>query len=307
MRSGILQALLIIASMAAHAPWAAAMDVAITFDDLPGGGSELQSVLDTLAQRGWKGVPGFVNGGQISPDNGAARNLERWVESGQRLGNHTFSHADLWRMSTEAYLDDLRRNEDVLASASGERQSWKIFRYPFLFEGRSGHEYRQVRAALSAAGYRVAQVTIDPYDWAWDGAFNRCRAAGDAAGAAAAQAAFVRDALAQMRWAEQAAQAMFGRPITHILLLHIRSLAAATLDQLLDAFVAAGARFVPIEAALADPAYRVEAASSGPVNGTFFRQLMRAYPSYGISAPPPHPMDTMDTFCAAHAVAAPAP
>ncbi len=306
MRRGTFLAVTIAMALAVHTPWAAAMDVAITFDDLPGGDAEIRVVLHTLERHGYKGVPGFVNGAQIAGHNGAAQSLERWVVAGQRLGNHTFSHPDLWHVSTEAYLDDVRRNERVLEAASGERQSWKIFRYPFLFEGRTKAEYRQVRAALHAAGYTVAQVTIDPYDWAWDSAFNRCRKAGDVAGAAAVQAAFVDDALAQMRWAAQAAQAMFGRPIKHILLLHIRSLAAATLPSLLDAFVAAGVRFVPIEEALADPAYDLETARTGPVNGTFLRQVMRAHPIYDIPAPPPHPMATMDNFCADPAVASPA-
>ena len=282
---------------------AAAIDVAVTFDDLPGGRAEIAAVLDTLAKRHWQGVPGFVNGGQISSTNGADGQLRRWMAAGQRLGNHTFSHADLWAMSTEAYLADLRRNEAVLAQVAGEQLSWRLFRYPFLFEGRSPGEYRDIRSALQAQGYTVAQVTIDPYDWAWDDAFNRCRTAQDEAGVRAVQEGFIRDALAQLHWADNAAQAVFGRPIKHILLLHIRSLAAATLDPLLDAFVAAGVRFVPIEEALADPAYATDAAGIGPVGGTYLRQLMRAHPGRGTPVPPAHPMAAIDAFCALRATA----
>ena len=147
---GVLAALLVAWPLS----FAAAIDVAVTFDDLPGGRAEIASVLDTLTKRHWQGVPGFVNGGQISATNGADAHLRRWVAGGQRLGNHTFSHADLWGMSTEAYLADLRRNEAVLTQVAGEQESWRLFRYPFLFEGRSGREYHAIRAALQTHRHR---------------------------------------------------------------------------------------------------------------------------------------------------------
>lgn len=276
---------------------ARAIDVAVTFDDLPGGGAEIDAVLGELAERGWQQVAGFVNGGPAQGSQAARGNLERWVVGGQRLGNHTFSHADLTRMTTQDYLDDLRRNEPLLRDVSQSADAWKLFRYPFLFEGNSPAQYQAIRAALAHGGYRIAQVTIDPYDWAWDAPFNRCRAAGDTVGLQQTQDAFVADALAQLAWADTTARQMFGRPIQHILLLHIRSLTAATLPRLLDAFVAADVTFVPLDAALADPVYAISTAGSTFVSGTFLRQLMRRHPDSPIAPPPPHPMEWMDSLC----------
>ena len=54
---------------------------------------------------------------------------------------------------------------------------------------------------------------------------------------------------------EQQADALFGRPISHTLLLHANRLNARALDRLLDDFRARGYEFVPLAEALEDPAY----------------------------------------------------
>ena len=61
-----------------------------------------------------------------------------------------------------------------LAKLSAEGQDWKVFRYPFLEEGDNGDDARTVRAHLDDEGYRVAEVTIDFYDWAFNDPYVRC-------------------------------------------------------------------------------------------------------------------------------------
>jgi hypothetical protein len=50
-----------------------------------------------------------------------------------------------------------------------------------LWEGDTLEKRRAVRAYLKEHGYRVAQVSLDFEDYAWNDAYSRCSAKGDEA------------------------------------------------------------------------------------------------------------------------------
>src|SRR5437016_2983354 len=79
---------------------------------------------------------------------------------------------------TDAYLADVRRDEDVLARVA-THQTWKVFRYPFLQQGDTVEKRDGVRRFLAEAGYAIAEVTIDADDWAFNAPFVRCTEQGD--------------------------------------------------------------------------------------------------------------------------------
>lgn len=53
---------------------------------------------------------------------------------------------------------------------------------PYLAEGDTLTKRDAVRHYLFARGYRIAEVTVDYHDWAWNDAFTRCLARQDPAG-----------------------------------------------------------------------------------------------------------------------------
>jgi peptidoglycan/xylan/chitin deacetylase (PgdA/CDA1 family) len=167
------------------------IDVAVTVDDLPRHGPDVpgttrlslhEAMLAAFAKHHVPGVYGFVNAQKLEahPEDRAA--LEAWVRAGHPLGNHTYSHPDInTGMPLEAYLADVDKNEDALRAVSGAapERSWKVFRYPFLREGRDLPTRQALRDALLARHYRLAEVTIDFFDWAYNPAYARCLAKKD--------------------------------------------------------------------------------------------------------------------------------
>src|SRR5689334_16114350 len=95
----------IMIAIAAALPCAAA-DIAITFDDLPAQRmAHAQSLTPALlAQLTKRHLPvvAFVNGeklltdGKVDPARVAL--LDRWMDAGVELGNHTYSHRSLHRI-----------------------------------------------------------------------------------------------------------------------------------------------------------------------------------------------------------------
>jgi peptidoglycan-N-acetylglucosamine deacetylase len=183
--------------------------------------------------------------------------LEAWVSAGHPLGTHQWSHADLNDGAVSSFLDGVARNEPLLRALqpSASESTWRVFRYPFLHEGNTLADRDAVRAHLKTAGYRVAQVTVDPYDWAYDAVYARCLAKGDAGGAAALRTQFLAEARAKLRWSVAVGRALEGRPVRHVLLLHLGHLDADAVDQLLSDYERLGVRWVTLAHAQEDAIY----------------------------------------------------
>lgn len=252
--------------------------IALTFDDLPvvsparDSASQHAITARLLAAIGAGGVPaiGFVNDDQLRDAAGAVLPyrvalLERWLDAGLELGNHTARHTSLHRASVADYRRDVVDGERVLRPLLARRGlAPRFFRHPFLHTGRSARDRAAVEAFLEERGYRVAPVTIDNYDYAFAAAFERALARHDSAGARRVGDAYVAYMDTVVGYYEQQAQALLGRAMPHVLLLHANRLNAHELPRLLARLRRRGYGFVSLERALADPAYRSPEGYTGP-------------------------------------------
>jgi peptidoglycan/xylan/chitin deacetylase (PgdA/CDA1 family) len=256
------------ASAPASAPAAPAeVRVAVTVDDLPRHGPEApgqdrlalhRALLASLNGHHVPRVYGFVNAGRAQPGDRAA--LEAWVAAGYPLGNHTAHHPEIGKVGIEAYLADVDAGEPLLAEllGPGQEQVWKVFRYPYLWQGTDVPSRLALRKALVERGYRIAEVTIDFDDWAYNPPYVRCLQRGDPASIAAMESMFLDSAVSQLRWADDTLRRLTGRSVPHVLLLHAGAFDARILDRLLSAYEKAGVRWIPLDEALADPVYQRE-------------------------------------------------
>jgi peptidoglycan/xylan/chitin deacetylase (PgdA/CDA1 family) len=265
------------------------IEVAVTVDDLPRHGPDIPGVsrrkihddlLAVFAKHHLSGVYGFVNAGSLRDHPEDREGLVDWVSAGGHLGNHTFSHPHPADLTVEQYLAEVDANEGLLRELVGagpeQTRSWKVFRYPFLEEGADLPSRAAIRAGLAARGYRIAQVTMDFYDWAYNAPYARCLAKGDETAIAALKEDFIDHAAANLRWADAAARELVGRPIPQILLLHVGAFDAVMMDELLTTYEKNAAVFVPLETALADPVYTKEPREPKVASGEFFNQLRKA-------------------------------
>jgi peptidoglycan-N-acetylglucosamine deacetylase len=276
------------------------IDLAITVDDLPRHGPDMPGVtrlsihermLAAFAKHKTPAVYGFLNAQKLEdhPEDRAA--LVAWRKAGFPLGNHTYSHPDLGNTSLADYLADVDKNEAALKDLMGDSKeatrAWKVFRYPYLREGTDVAQRATIRAALGERGYRIAQVTIDFFDWAYNAPYARCVAKGDDKAIATLKESYLDQAAWALRWADGAARELIGRPIKHVLLLHVGAFGALMLDEVLSTYEKNGARFVSLDDALADPIYTDEPKAPKAYYGSFLNQIRKARATRSPTYPPP--------------------
>jgi peptidoglycan-N-acetylglucosamine deacetylase len=284
---------------------ATGVEVAVTFDDLPAHGplppwstreGLVEDAIATLKRHRIVGAVGFVNGGQLvaGPEHGAI--LTRWIAAGYTLGNHTLSHSDLHRVDARRYLEDVDENERIV-SRYGEAYAPKRFRYPYLHEGDTPDKRRTVRAALRARGYEITPVTVDFFDWTWNEAYTRCIHANDATAVEELKQSFIRRAVDALDWSQRSARTLVGRPIKHVLLLHVGAFDVLMLDDLLGKYEHHGVRFISVADAMTDAIYGMDADAAGPGQGNLLLQLLQARGRYRESARGVQPPAEVEAAC----------
>ena len=283
--------------------------MALTFDDLPSHGPLPQgltradvarSIIETLRQHNAPPTYGFINAKKVEdrPDDGEV--LRLWRAAGLPLGNHAFSHMDLHANTAEAFEQDVLANEPALRSLMGDRD-WHWFRYPYLREGDTPEKYRAVRAFLSTNGYRVAQVTLDFNDYAYNDPYARCLARNDGDGIAWLKRSYVDRASQSITRGQDAARAIFGRDIPHVMLLHIGGFETVMLPRLLELLRERDFVLTTLEEAQADPAYATVPDRTGDWNGTLLHQLRGNFQPGSQASEKPKPwenvFDTLAALC----------
>jgi len=113
-----------------------------------------------------------------------------------------------------AYLADVDAGEPLLAElvGPGQERVWKVFRYPFLWQGTDLPSRLALRQALVDRHYRIAEITIDFADWAYNAPYVRCLGQGDTSSVGALESMLLDSAIAELRWADDTLRRLAGRP-----------------------------------------------------------------------------------------------
>lgn len=246
--------------------------VALTFDDLPlqgrpyGIGCDADALLAMhdrlLAGLAAHGIPaaGFVTEGNACdrlPAGTLETILTRWLDAGHLLGNHTFSHPDLVNTSAEDYTADVVRGEGTtkrLLAARGE--PLRYFRHPYLHTGETAEKKAAVEAFLAARGYTIAPVTLDSDEWVFAAAYARAVAEEDTAMARRIRTEYLDWTEDVVTHFEGWSREVLGYELPQVALLHANLLNADAVGELAALFARRGYRFVSLDEALQDPAYR---------------------------------------------------
>jgi peptidoglycan-N-acetylglucosamine deacetylase len=285
-------------------PFAEAEGVAITFDDLPSHGplpvgttrsDVARSILATLKDAKIPEIYGFINAGKLEKNPEDIEFLKLWREAGQPLGNHTYTHMNFNENTVAAFEENIEKNESILKTLM-EGKDWHWFRYPYLWEGDTLEKRRAVRAYLKEHGYRIAQVTMDFEDYAWNGPYARCMEKKDEKVIAWLKHSYLETASEYFALDQKLTQQVFGREIKHVLLMHVGAFDAVMLPQLLQQMKKEGYKFVTIAEAEADPAYLTDPDTALKNGGTLLDQLFEAR---HLTCPPhkDKPMKELNEIC----------
>ena len=244
--------------------------VAITIDDIPDHGPLVSGmdrddisrlIIKALKKNGVDHAYGFTNGFFMDDHPEQIAILKDWLGAGYPLGNHTYQHPHLYSMSAQAFTDDIDKQDrllETLAPFSPLIQLRHMFKYPFLDEGETLAKRNEVRAYLTSRGYRIAEVTIDYYDWAWASAYVRCVSKNDTKSASWLEDHVVDSADRHLLASKGIARLLFDRDIPQILAIHAKVFNALTLDAVLEHWrQVQSVQFISLEEALADPVYSI--------------------------------------------------
>ena len=131
-----------------------------------------------------------------------------------------------------------------------------------------------MRAYLQAHEYRVAQVTLDWEDYAWNSAYARCVGKNDAKSIAWLRSSYLNTASAYLDMGREAAKLVYGHDINHVLLLHLGAFSSTILPDALDLLQKKGFKLVTLEEAESDPAYETDPDAGSKYGGTLLEQWM---------------------------------
>lgn len=255
----LLMSMLFIAFTAANA-----MEVAVTVDDLPANGdlpgstTRLQiaeKMIAVLKKHHLKGVYGLMNGYKIQAANSDTIILQKWLDAGQLLGNHTYHHLDLAKVSASEFIQDIKLNNPLLQSYMGDK-NYHYFRYPYLSEGNTQEKRDAVRKYLADNQYKIAPVTVDFFEYEWSVPYARCIAKHDDNAIAWLKQTYLQQAINALTIAHSLSMMLYQRDIKNVLLIHVNAMSADMLDTLLTAYEKQGVKFISLPQALTDNVYQ---------------------------------------------------
>jgi len=242
--------------------------IAITIDDLPAGASQfmtageiLEMTTKLVATLHDQKVPavGFVNEQKlykIGEVDDRIKALNLWSDDGLELGNHTFAHTSLNRVTLAAWEEEVIRGETVTRLLLAQhKMKLRYLRHPYLDTGRDIQTRREAEAFLSSRGYQIAPITMDPWDWMYAPVYEDARKRGDTALQQRLVSSYLDYAKVVFDYNEKLSRDLFGYEPSQIILLHANWLEADHIGELLDLLRKRGYQIVTLEVALSDGAY----------------------------------------------------
>jgi len=247
----------------------AAREVAVTFDDLPVIStrhdieSQKELTENLLSKIKENNVPaiGFVNEGKLYDENAynaeRATLLEKWLQNGLELGNHTFSHLSLNNTPLKEYEDDFIKGEATVGKLLTEHNmKLRYFRHPYLQTGKSLAVRDSFMNFLSERGYTVAPVTIDNSDWIFARAYDNAKDRKDSEMMKKIADAYIPYMESKFVYYEKQSVKLFGREIKQVLLVHANTINSEHFGKIVKMLKARGYKFISLQEALSDSAYK---------------------------------------------------
>jgi peptidoglycan/xylan/chitin deacetylase (PgdA/CDA1 family) len=244
--------------------------VAVTIDDLPVVSTRhdlknRQEITKKLLGHITKAkVPaiGFVNENKLYRDDNRVEAevdlLRMWLDAGLELGNHTYSHRSADAIDVKAYTDDILRGEIITKELlKAKNREIRFFRHPFLQTGADMQVKNAIYKFLAERQYTVAPISFDNADYIFSRAYDNAFDKKDTKLLKQVGEAYVPYMEKKLDYWERQSMKLLGREISQTLLIHANFINADYFDDLAAMLRRRGYRFVSLEAALKDEAYRL--------------------------------------------------
>ena len=203
--------------------------------------------------------------------------MERWLQSGNRVGNMTFSRIKARRRNPQEFIADIRLNDQTLAPLLEKYpSSQKYFRYPRLKVSKDAQGRELIRNFLRENGYLEAMATIDTPDEQFSEVYCAARARGDENCANLIRDHYKRLLLDTTLRTRVAAVNRTGHEVKMILNLSLNQFTCDFLGDVIIWYKNLGARFISLDEALLDPLYTTFDDRGRPLARAIIRETRRA-------------------------------
>jgi beta-lactamase regulating signal transducer with metallopeptidase domain/peptidoglycan/xylan/chitin deacetylase (PgdA/CDA1 family) len=206
---------------------------------------------------------GFLQGGMIS--DGAklypvrADMVRLWRDAGFEIGIGGYKHIWFYDTPYDEYVANVEKNEQIARKLLAEKNlPLKYFSYPFLNTGKTAQDRARFEKWLQEKNLAPVKYTVDNSEWMYSYAYDMARNDNDVNTMAEIRAAFVKYMSEMFDHYEAYSQEMFGRDIAQTMVLTPSRLIADSGDELFGMLEKRGYRFVSMDEALADEAYKTE-------------------------------------------------
>lgn len=259
----------------------ASFDIVLTFDDLPLQGilppnmavpDLLNRICRTLAQYDIKQAYGFLIGCYMQNNSQGTMAVNHWLTAGHKLGNHSWSHIDINKMSVHDFIHDICKNQKIIEYHTPKAPLF--FRYPFLSEGSSIESRTEVRTSLLDSGYQITPCTFHNMDFAWNELCYHAIKYDNTALLHDIKIKYLRYSAYRLFKAIFLSHQLFQRTIPQIMLLHFCTATALFLPDLLYLLKKSGAHFITLEQAVKDPIYGYDSKFISPRGIDLIHQIM---------------------------------
>ena len=231
--------------------------IALTFDDGPDMADKIglsptarnAAILKQLAEAHLKSIL-FV----ARMDSDSARNdlIRQWGIEGHQIGNHTATHPNLDEVSLAEYERELLACDKAIRDMPGFTRR---FRFPYLKEGNTIEKRDGFRAFLDSNSYTTGPVSVDASDWYYSQRLGDRLKKNPQADTNPYKDAYLRHLYDRAQYYDGLSQAVLGRSVAHVLLLHHNLINALFLRDVIQMFKDKGWTLIDSEAAFKDPVY----------------------------------------------------
>lgn len=224
---------------------------------------------------------GFVQGGSVSDGEKLypvrANIVRLWRDAGFEIGIGGYKHIWFYNTPFDDYVANTEKNERITKQILAEKNlPLRYFSYPFLNTGKSVEERNRFENWLKERGLTSVKYTIDNNEWMYSYAYDMERNDNDVQEMNKIRAAFLEYMSKMFDHYEAYSSEMFGRDINQTMVLTPSRLVADSADDLFAMIEKRGYKFVSMDEALSDEAYRTEETFVGEWGISWFERWAKA-------------------------------
>jgi peptidoglycan/xylan/chitin deacetylase (PgdA/CDA1 family) len=238
------------------------LKIALTFDDAPSiNESKIKfspERMDTVRALLIKNEVRFCTAFVIGKDAvGHEDKMERWLDAGYELANHTYYHQPSSRLTDFEFEQSVKDCHKILKSVNafwGSKEKW--FRFPFLDRGLDLMQRKRFQSILNDLGYKVSHASMSFDDHRYELAIENAVNNGNEENIKIVNNRYITNVCKTIGFIDNQCVLKYGTRIDHVAYAHFGAVSERALDQLLFKLNSSSIEWCDLSSVAASRPYR---------------------------------------------------